>query len=304
MRRLLVVCGVLVGCPAEPTDPGDVVLPDDDDSGDDDTVGDDDTAGDDDVGSPNAAGWLLWRSDLAGNGLSDEAATHGRFSFGSFSPPGLDAPFAGSDGRPLPGHSLEPLRRAALGVGEGCVELSSDADLGDLPVSDGVGGEVRIVGSGGAPTLLIPLWEGRYALDQQSAPGASTWDLVVEGGGDFPPATWEGALSFPDPLTDPLPGPGSVGNLAQMEIHWTQLGNPQGVEFLFVRATGGNGGFGWRAVLCNADDDGSFFVDASSLASGNGNIEAFASRATWTAPPVGEGPLGAVRTTRWLLTPG
>ena len=296
---------LLLGCPSAPPDPGGVILDDDDSGDDDDTGADDDDTGDDDDTADSLWAWaVLEHSDQIGPGGTVLGGSHLALAAlgAGGGPPTAD--WGSLDGRPLVGATLHPDNAEP----EGCKELSSDDGMDALPASDGVGGVVRF--DGGGTSLELGQQGGLYSDTGGDPLGADDWDLVVKGGGGWPPATLPDAFALPDRPTNLLPGPGNVGNLAALEFKWDAPPSATtGVEIVMLRYTTANQ-TSWRAVRCRADDDGGFFVNASFLAAGTGSIEVILSRADWDTDgrlvdgiPV-EASLGAVRSVRYTLTPG
>ena len=298
----------LTGCGfAPPPDPGPVIIPDDDD--DDDSAGDDDdaTAGDDDdataTGPLRAWAVLVERDTLGPGSVSLGIDAYALAAFDSGDP----APFGDPavDGFALPGASLHPEQ---MGAKEGCDLLSSAAPLDPLPLSDPVGGVVNLLPGSAAQTLELEDGGGLYSWDGTDALPASTYSIGVKGGGAWPPATLDDALVLPPAASGFIHAPGgSISNLSTIEFRWTEGADPGGVEVSMFRWTSANQTT-WAAVRCNSADDGSVFIDASSLAAGAGDISVTVSRARWdTTAQAGTeavgGHLGAVRAVSWALTP-
>ncbi len=301
----LVACG-----PAEPEDPGPVVIPDDDDDSsaaddDDSTAGDDDD--DDTTGSTDLRAWtILIETESLGAGstsLGFRSAAVASFASGEPLPFGDPAVW---DGLPLPGAGLHPEQ---MPTSEGCVLVSSTDALDPLPASDAVGGVVNLVPASAAPTLELADTGGIYSWQEAAALGAASYSVGVKGGADWPPASLEDVLDLPAPATGFLQGPGgTISNLSVIEFRWDQLDDPGGVEVMMFRWLTVNQ-TAWAAVRCQSPDDGSVFIDASSLAAGNGDITVTVSRATWLTDGIQAGGrdvhahLGAIRAVDYALTP-
>ncbi len=300
----------LLGCGPTQPEPGSVVIPDDDD---DSSTGDDDdtTAADDDDDTTAPSDLRAWtvlaETEVLGAGsvsLGFRAAAAASFSSGEPRPFGDPAVW---DGLPLPGAGLHP---EAFTDDEGCTLLTSTDPLDPLPASDPVGGVVNLVPTTAAATLVLADAGGIYTWDDTVALGATTYSIGIKGGADWPPATLEAVLSLPPPATGFLQGPGgAISNLAVIEFRWSELDDPGGVEVMMFRWTTANQ-TAWAAVRCTSEDDGSVFIDASSLAAGNGDITVTVSRAGWVTDGMQAGGravnahLGAIRSVEYRLTPG
>ena len=301
----------LLGCgPAAPTDPGSVVIPDDDD--DSSTGDDDDTTADDDDDDTTQAGdlgaWaVLVETETLGSGsasLGFHSAAVASFWTGDPLPFGDPAVW---DEFPLPGAGLHPVNTPLT---PGCDVMSSAVPLDPLPASAPVGGEVNLIPFSAAPTLVLGDAGGIYTWEEEVALGASSYSIGVKGGADWPPATLDDVLVLPPQATGFLQGPGgSIANLAVIEFRYAPLDDPGGIEVMMFRWLTANQ-TSWGAVRCHDADDGSVFMDASSLAAGTGDITVTVSRARWVTEGVQAGDrdvnvhLGAIRSVAYSLTPG
>lgn len=313
MKRpiLVLVCFLGVGCGFSSPDPGPVIIPDDDDDSgadDDDAANDDDIADDDDDSTPEELrAWsaLIQIDDLGPGGVVTGNEYSAIASFGS----GLPLPFgspAGLDGRPLLGTMVHPERVGDLDL---CEELRSTAGMDPLPLTQSVGGVVSIVPSSAAATLQLPETGGVYSIEGSGDLEVAIWSLEVKGGGDWSPTQLDNVYSIPAPVSNPLPGPGNLGALGTVQMRWDAANDPNGVELMLFRGTTVDQSQ-WVAVRCLSPDDGEMFVPASILAAGNGDIIVTLSRGSWTTEELDAGSdvvtphIGAVRTLRYLLTPG
>ena len=297
---LFAACG-----PPAPDDPGAVVIDDDDDSaGDDDdsTVGDDDDSTE--AGDLQAWAVLVEQETLGSGSASLGFDAFALASFGSGDPLPFGDPDV--DGFLLPGAGLHPEQMAA---GEGCDVLSSDDALDPLPATDPVGGVVPFTPSAAAPVLSLEATGGVYSWEAAEALDADTYSIGVKGGADWPPASFDDVLQLPAAPTGFIQGPGgSISNLATIEFRYTQGDDPGGIEVTMFRWTTANQ-TSWAAVRCRGVDDGSIFMDASSLSMGSGDIAVTVSRARWVTAGVQAGGravhphLGAVRSVTYALTP-
>ena len=293
---------------------------DDDDAGDDDddddTTGDDDdssaddddtTGDDDDATSPDLRVWaVLAETEILGPGstsLGFSSAAIASFSSGE---PLLFGDPSGWDGLPMPGAGLHPEQFAG---DEGCELLSSSEPLDPIPASDPVGGVVNLIPSAPAPTLELQGAVGLYSFEATEALASPIYSIGVKGGLDWPQTTLDEVLALPPRATGFLLEPGGViSNISVIEFRWDGLGDPGGVEVSMLRWTTANQE-SWAAVRCHGPDDGTLFVDASSLAAGNGDIIVIVSRAAWVTDGVQasgadvQAHLGAIRSVAYTLTP-
>ena len=295
----------LFGCEAAPPDPGAVVLPGDDD----DSAGDDDdaTGDDDDATSPSGlTAWavLLEVETLGAGNTSLGYASSAVASFGSGDPLPFGDP--GVNGHLLPGAGLHPEQ---FDGEESCDTITASDALDPLPASDPVGGVVHYEPATAAPTLELEDTGGVYTWSEAEALPAISYSIGVKGGAVWPPASLDGALELPAPVSGFIQGPGgTISNLSVIEFRWTADSDPGGVEVIFFRWTTANQ-TDWAAVRCRSADDGSVFMDASALAAGSGDITVTVSRAAWVTSGLQAGEqvvaahAGAVRSVSWDLTP-